>query len=145
MEMVRLGVEGIDGFEVSDIELRRSGPTLTVETLREMRVELGPDVELVFILGLDVLVRFNEWLEPERVVELARLLAVSRPGYAGFDWAGFYARNPYACGRVECIDTTAIDVSASELRGRLAAGQSVRGLLPEPVERYISKHGLYKN
>jgi nicotinate-nucleotide adenylyltransferase len=145
MEMVRLGVEGIDGFEVSDIELRRSGPTLTVETLREMRVELGPDVELVFILGLDVLVRFDEWLEPERVVELARLLAVSRPGYAGFDWAGFYARNPYACGRVECIDTTAIDVSASELRGRLAAGQSVRGLLPEPVERYISKHGLYKN
>ncbi len=143
VEMVQLAVEGLAGFEVSGIELRRSGPTLTIDTLRELGAELGPDVELVFILGLDVLGRFDEWLEPDKVVELARLLAVSRPGYAGFDWAGFYSRNPYALGRVDCIDTTAVDISASELRGRLAAGLSVRGLLPETVERFISENGLY--
>ena len=143
LEMLRLAVEGIPGFLVSDIELRRSGPTLTVETLRELRNECGPDVELLFILGLDVLARFDQWLEPERVVQLARLLAVSRPGYGEFDWPGFYARNPYACGRVDCIDSAAINISASELRHRLATGAAVKGLLPDPVEHYIRDNGLY--
>ena len=144
LEMLRLAVDGTAGFEVSDVELRRTGPTLTVETLRELQGALGDEVELCFILGLDVLGRFNQWVEPERVVELARLLAVSRPGYTRFDWPGFYARNPYAQGRVDCLDSTAIDVSASELRGRIAAGVSVSGLLPEAVEQYIGENGLYK-
>ena len=143
LDMVKLAIEGLEGLEVSDLELRRSGPTLTVETLRGMRAILGNDVELVFILGLDVLARFDEWLEPECVVQLARLLAVSRPGYSDFDWQEFYDRNPYARGRVDCIDTTAIDVSASELRTRLAGGLSVSGLLPEAVQEYIREHGLY--
>ena len=144
LEMLRLAVNGSPGFEVSDTELRRSGPTLTVETLRELREELGDGVELYFILGLDALLRFDQWVEPERVVELARLLAVSRPGYSGFDWPGFYSRNPYAEGRVDCLDSTAIDVSASELRARIAAGASVGGLLPAAVEQYIRDNGLYR-
>ena len=144
LEMLRIAIEGHCGFELSDIELRRSGPTLTVETLREMRSELGDDeVELVFILGLDVLERLDQWVEPDGVVRLSRLLAVNRPGYSAFDWNAFYARNPYAVGRVDCIDTTAIDVSASELRRRLSAGQGVTGLLPEAVEQYIREAGLY--
>ena len=144
LEMLRLAVDGTAGFEVSDIELRRPGPTLTVETLRELRREFGDGVELCFILGFDALARFDQWLEPEQVMELARLLTVSRPGYTGFDWPAFYARNPYAEGRVEVLDSTAIDVSASELRGRLAAGASVSGLLPPAVEQYIREHGLYR-
>ena len=75
--------------------------------------------------------------------EQARLLAVSRPGYGEFDWEGFHARNPYSIGRVDCIDTTAIDISASELRGRLSAGLAVSGQIPEAVERYIRENGLY--
>ena len=143
LEMLRLAAEGVPGFEVSDVELRRSGPTLTVETLGELREGEEDGRELFFILGLDVLARFDQWVEPGRVVGLARLLAVSRPGYAGFDWPGFYARNPYALGRVDCIDSTTIDISASELRQRLASGASVSGLLPKAVERYIRQRGLY--
>lgn len=144
LEMLRLAVNGAPGFDVSGMELRRSGPTLTVDTLRELREELGDGVELYFILGLDALLRFDQWVEPERVVELARLLAVSRPGYSGFDWPGFYARNPYAEGRVDCLDSTAIDISASELRARIADGASVSGLLPSAVEQYIRDNGLYR-
>jgi len=144
LEMLRLAVSETPGFDVSDMELRRSGPTLTVETLRELRDELGDGVELCFILGLDALLRFDQWVEPEGVAELARLLAVSRPGYSGFDWPGFYARNPYVEGRVDCLDTTAIDISASELRARIAAGASVSGLLPSAVEQYIRDNGLYR-
>ena len=145
LEMLRLAVGETPGFEVSDIELHRTGPTLTVETLRELRGQLGGGIELRFVLGLDALARFDQWVEPERVVELASLLAVSRPGYTGFDWPGFYARNPYAQGQVDCLDSTAIDISASELRGRIAAGASVSGLLPDAVERYIRDNGLYKD
>ena len=143
LEMLRLALCGRHGFEVSDMELHRAGPTLTVETLRELAEQMGPDAELCFILGLDVLERFHQWVEPEGVVELAMLLAVSRPGYAAFDWQDFYARNPYARGRVDCIESAFIDVSASELRGRLASGASVAGLLPMGVEGYIREHGLY--
>ena len=145
LEMLRLAVEGVQGFEVSDVELQRTGPTLTVETLRDFQDELGEGGELVFVLGLDVLSKFDEWVEPEGVVEVARLLAVSRPGYAGFDWEEFYLRCPYAAGRLECIDSAAVDVSASELRRRLAAGMPVGGLLPGSVERYIRENGLYEN
>lgn len=144
LEMLRLAVNGAPRFDVSDIELRRTGPTLTVETLRELRDELGHGVELCFILGLDALARFDQWVEPERVTELARLLAVSRPGYSGFDWPEFYSRNPYAEGRVDCLDSTAIDLSASELRARIASGASVSGLLPAAVEQYIRDNGLYR-
>lgn len=143
LAMLNLAVAGISEFEVSDIELGRSGPTKTVETLRCLRGRLDWDVELVFILGLDVLMRFDQWIEPAGVVEQARLLAVSRPGYVDFDWGDFYARNPYARGRVDCIESTAIDISASELRGRLASGVSVAGLLPASVEAYIRESGLY--
>ena len=144
LEMLRLAVSEIPGFDVSGMELRRSGPTLTVETLRELREELGDGVELCFILGLDALLRFDQWVEPEGVAELARLLAVSRPGYSGFDWPGFYSRNPYAEGRVECLDSTAVDLSASELRARIVSGSSVSGLLPAAVEEYIRDNGLYR-
>ena len=143
LEMLRLAVEGNPGFQVSEIEIGRSGPTLTVETLTELSLTLDDGDEMVFILGLDVLARFDEWVEPEGVVDLARLLAVNRAGYTGFDWDGFYARNPYARGRVECLSSTAVDVSASELRSRLADNAPVSGLIPEQVERYIREQGLY--
>jgi len=142
-EMLRLAIEGHWNFDISDVELRRPGPTRTVDTLKVLRRELGGEAELVFILGMDVLARLDEWIDPHLVVEQARLLAVSRPGYTGFDWDGFYTRNPYAAGRVDCIDSTAIDISASELRSRLASGASVAGLLPVAVEQYIRENGLY--
>ena len=142
-EMLRLAIEGHWNFDISDVELRRPGPTRTVDTLKVLRRELGGEAELVFILGMDVLARLDEWIDPHLVVEQARLLAVSRPGYTGFDWEEFYTRNPYAAGRVDCIDSTAIDISASELRSRLASGASVAGLLPVAVEQYIQENGLY--
>ncbi len=143
LEMVRLAITGVAGFELYDAEVQREGPTLTADTLGELEARYGEGTELVFILGLDVLSRFDQWVQPERVVEHAKLLAVSRPGYSGFDWEDFYARNPYSRGRVECVESAVVDISASELRSRLATGGPVGGLLPESVERYIRESGLY--
>ena len=140
--MLRLAVAGQQGFEVSDLEINRSGPTRTVDTLAELRESVAQDSELFFIMGLDVVGRLDEWIEPERVVGLARIIVVSRPGYLGFDWDDFYRRNPYALGRVDCVES-ATDVSASELRQRLSAGAPTGGLLHPDVEQYIRDHGLY--
>lgn len=144
LAMLRLATDNAPNFEVSDIELRRPGPTQTVATLRQLRQQTGHDTELYFILGLDVLSRFHQWIEPQEITQLARLIAVSRPGYAKFDWPKFYAQNPHAAGRIECLTTPPIDLSASQLRRRLANGQPIANLIPPAVEQYIQKNGLYQ-
>ena len=143
LAMLQLAVNGAPNFAVSDLELRRPGPTLTVETLRQLRRQT-PNAALHFILGLDALARFDQWVEPQQITQLARLLAVSRPGHANFDWPAFYARNPHAAGRIDCLPHAAINLSASELRRLLAAGMPVEGLLPAAVEGYIRENGLYR-
>ena len=145
LAMLRLAADNAPAFEVSDLELRRPGPTLTVETLRQLRQQTGNDTELYFILGLDVLSHFHQWIQPQEITQLARLLAVSRPGYAQFDWPAFYAQNPHAAGRVDCLTTPPIDLSASQLRRRLANGQPVTNLIPPAVEQYIQENGLYQD
>ena len=144
LAMLRLAADNAPAFEVSDLELRRPGPTLTVETLRQLRQQTANDTELYFILGLDVLSHFHQWIQPQEITQLARLLAVSRPGYAQFDWPAFYTRNPHAAGRVECLTTPPIDLSASQLRRRLANRQPVTNLIPPAVEQYIQENGLYQ-
>ena len=144
LAMLRLATDNAPAFEVSDLELRRPGPTLTVATLRQLRQQTANDTELYFILGLDVLSHFHQWIQPQEVTQLARLIAVSRPGYAQFDWPAFYARSPHAAGRVECLTTPPIDLSASQLRRRLANGLPVTNLIPPAVEQYIQENGLYR-
>ena len=72
-------------------------------------------------------------------------MAVSRPGYSAFDWPAFYAATPDAAGRVDLVSSATVDVSGTELRRRAAAGLTLRGLAPEPVEQYIGAHGLYRS
>ncbi|MCH7843937.1 MAG: nicotinate (nicotinamide) nucleotide adenylyltransferase [Chloroflexi bacterium] len=146
LEMVRLAIEGIEGnprFEVWDIEAHRPGPTYTVDTLVELATKLGPTAELFFILGMDVLGQFDRWKDPERVLELCRLLVLDRPGEQGFDWSGFYRRVPGAEGRVQIVTAPPVDVSATELRRRASAGELLAAQTPDAVAGYIREQGLY--
>ena len=142
--MVKLAVADYPEFETWEIETDRPGPTYTVDTLEELSGSL-PDDQLFFILGIDVLTRFHEWRSPSRILELCRLVAVSRPGYSAFDWPAFYAATPDAAGRVDLVSSATVDVSGTELRRRAAAGLTLRGLAPGPVEQYIGGHSLYRN
>ena len=143
LEMVKVAVAGYTGFEASEVETDRPGPTYTVDTLEDFSGKLNDD-EFFFIVGIDVLSRFHEWRKADRILELCRLVAVSRPGYSAFDWPSFYAASPGATGRVEIVSSAMVDVSGTELRQRAAAGLTLRGLVPEPVEEYIQHHGLYR-
>ncbi|MDA1271305.1 MAG: nicotinate-nucleotide adenylyltransferase [Chloroflexi bacterium] len=145
IEMVCLAIEGHPKFRVCEIEAHRPGPTYTVDTLVELSGKLGPEAELFFILGLDVLGQLDQWKEPERVPRLCRLLALDRPGEEGFDWPGFYSRVPEARGKVQVVTAPLVDVSGTELRRLILAGEPLTGQVPEAVARYIQEQGLYQN
>ena len=132
--------------EVSDIEVRRSGPSYTVETLEELRAE-APGHEWWFILGWDALSDLPNWRQPERILELARLALAQRGGEAGAGGTALPAAAVEAfqglSSRVDVVQIPRLDVSASELRRRLREGEPTAPLLPAAVRRRIADRGLY--
>lgn len=134
LEMVRAAVAGDPRFEVDDLELRRPGPSYTVDTLRTLRDRL-PGVELFFMVGADNLRELATWHEPEEIVRLARLVAVPR----GCDDVDTDAPFP-----VLSVPVTRVGISATDVRRRVAAGQSIRYLVPDAVREIVAREGLYR-
>jgi nicotinate-nucleotide adenylyltransferase len=141
LEMCRLAIAGEGRFAVSDVELNRGGPSYTVDTLRDMR-RLHPGGELFLILGWDAARLFPTWRRPEEVHALASIVVVGRPGSEGPSEADLKPVGLDGEGVVLCLEPTP-DVSASEIRRAVAAGDSIAGKVPAVVERYISAHRLY--
>lgn len=154
LAMVRLAIDGRREFAAWDGECFRAGPTYTVDTLEQLADELGDGVEMHFIMGGDVLANFGRWRAPERVLQLCRLLVIHRPGNGGPGNGepdggetlpeSFRRRFPEAAGRVQFIPAAALQISATELRERAAAGLPLQPLLPPAVEQYIIQQGLYR-
>jgi nicotinate-nucleotide adenylyltransferase len=132
--MVRAATAGDSRFEVDDIELRRPGASYTVDTLRELRARY-PGAELFFVIGMDQFRDLHSWREPDEVARLARLVVVSRDG----DLVSGEMRVP-----VEPVAVTRIDLSATDVRRRVQAGESIRYFVPDPVRELIERDGLYK-
>ena len=147
--MVVLAIAGNPGFSMCPIELERSGPSYTVDTLSELAGEAarqGVDREFHFILSVEALALFKSWHEPARLLELARLAVVARPGApmpVGRRLGALLPGGAASMSRVECIKTMLIAHSASDVRARVASGRSIRYLVPPAVETYIRDHRLY--
>ena len=141
LEMCRLGIEGEPRFEVSDIELRRKGPSYTVDTLGELQRE-QPEDELFLILGWDAAKLFSTWHEPEKVRELATIVVVARPGGAAPREEDLKGVGLDRAKVVLCLTTTP-NVSASEIRKAVTAGEPITGKVPKAVQRFIGEHRLY--
>lgn len=143
--MTVLATAGNPRFRVSRMELDRPGPSYTVDTLEELRAELGPDVALIFIVGADAFLGMDRWKDRERILELAEVAVVSRPGWNdGAVEARLQAMPAHLAARVRHLDIDPLNISARELRRRLSQGRSVRYLLPQQVLDYIQQHGLYR-
>ena len=143
LRMVELANAGNPGFRVCSMEIDRYGPTYTVDTLEELLRNLGSDVDVFFIIGSDALEQFHRWKQPERILELCSLVVIDRPGFercAGPFWA---SRFPAMQDRLVRITTPQIDISGTDIRQRVARGESIRYLVPEPVAEYIRARGLY--
>jgi len=143
VRMVRLAIDDKPYFRLSTIEIERSGPSYTVDTIAELKGQVDVGDELFFILGWDCLAELPKWREPSRLVGMCRLVAVPRVGSSAPDLDSLEAAVPGLKGRVVLLDKPRVDVSASEIRERVACGLSIEHLVPEPVERYIREQGLY--
>ena len=140
LEMVRLATHDNPFFEPSDIEIRRGGISYTVDTLQALTDELGTTrEELFFLMGADSLVDFPNWRRPERILELATVVALRRPGVDLSDVDPEYLR------RVRLLPTPLLEISATNIRQRVSRGCSIRYLVPDAVVDYIRTHGLYLN
>jgi nicotinate-nucleotide adenylyltransferase len=131
--MLRAAVEGDDRIAVDDLELRRGGVSYTVETLREIKAR-DPQSELTFLMGADQFRDFGAWREPREVARLARLAVMTRDGETP-DTGGAYG--------IVNVAVTRIDISATEIRARVAAGRSIRYYVPEAVREIIERERLY--
>ena len=144
LEMVRLGIADNPRFKLSTIEIERSGPTYSVDTIEQLHDSLSEGDEIFFILGWDNLMQLPRWHQPQRLIELCRLVAVPRVDFPLTDLPALEKALPGITPRVILFDKPRIDVNASEIRRRAAEGKSISEFVPKAVERYIQEHGLYK-
>jgi nicotinate-nucleotide adenylyltransferase len=140
LAMLRLAIEGNDAFGISDLELRREGPTYTAVTLAELAAERLDDA-FWFIMGADALADLPNWRDPEHIVRHAMLAVAPREAQ---EVNVAQLNMPALAGRVALFDCPRIDISSTDVRARIAAGCSVRYMVPEPVAAYISTQGLYR-
>ncbi|MFH1169260.1 MAG: nicotinate-nicotinamide nucleotide adenylyltransferase, partial [Chloroflexota bacterium] len=126
-------------------EIDHAGPSYTVDTIAGLKQKLGAGAELYFILGWDSLAGLPGWKEPARLIEMCRLVAVPRPGYASPGTDSLEAAVPGLARRLVLLDGPEVPVSATEIRQRVARGQSIRRLVPAAVAEYIERNKLYLN
>jgi nicotinate-nucleotide adenylyltransferase len=147
IEMLQLAIGGHESFKVSTIELDRGGISYTVDTLAEIAAQ-QPQAELFFLMGGDSLADLPLWREPQRICELALPLVVRRHGSPEprYDMlAGLVSAERLKAVRQMTVDMPIIELSASDLRRRAAASQSLRFRTPRAVEKYIQTQSLYKS
>lgn len=144
LAMTELAIAENLSFSAASIDLDRPGPSYTVDTLSELKSELGVDAELYFILGMDALDSFPEWKEPERIISICRLVAARRPGCLDIDLKQMERDLPGISKHITILKNPLSDISSSDIRERVASGLSITGLVHAAVERYIMEKGLYK-
>jgi nicotinate-nucleotide adenylyltransferase len=137
-EMTKRAVEGEPSFEVSRMEIDRSGPTYTIDTLRGYRA-CAPQAELFFITGADAISQILSWKDADDALELATFVAVTRPAH------DLGEIGPRVRERVEILEIPALAISSTDIRRRVAEGRPVRYLVPDAVGRFIDEHGLYRD
>jgi nicotinate-nucleotide adenylyltransferase len=145
---VALAIEGDERFGLSRVELERSGPSYTVDTLRELRGIWGAEASLCLILGWDMMSSLATWHNPGGVIELVDQIAASpRPGSRlQVDELDRLAEEiPDLRRKLEVLTAPQIDISATALRQRVTAAQSIRYLVPDAVCDYIAGHDLYRS
>jgi nicotinate-nucleotide adenylyltransferase len=142
LELCRRAIGDDERFRVSDLELRRDGPSYTVDTLNSLSTQ-APTNELFLILGGDIAAGLPKWHEPERVLELATVAVAKRPGTA--KEAVTKALAGLKGGeRARFFEMPSIGISSTMLRRRVQAGQPIRYFVPDGVVDYIETHGLYR-
>lgn len=165
LEMVRLAIADTPMFEVSDIEIQRSGKSYTIDTVCELQHQYGASEELFFIIGLDAFLDFPTWKRPTELLARCHFVVVPRPTRAFQDLAqmpllpnldtqtltqldsGALTQLEItlpACPGITCLSLPPCPTSASDIRQRIRGGATLANMLPPPVRSYILQHSLYQ-
>jgi nicotinate-nucleotide adenylyltransferase len=142
--MVELAIVDNLHFRLSRADVDRPGMSYTVDTVRTIQAEVGPDANLFFIIGSDSLADLPSWREPNLLLDLCQIVAVNRPGYPAFDLGRLEPAIPRARERIIALEVPAVDLAATEIRRRVAEGWPITYLVPSVVKAYIEKRGLYR-
>jgi nicotinate-nucleotide adenylyltransferase len=145
VEMLALAIAGQMTFQISEVENNRPGPSYTAETLAELQ-QSHPDYAYHLLIGSDTIADLPAWHQPQKVIELAGLLVVSRTGHPvlSADAVRQALRLPGSLTlRYQVVDCPVIEIASRELRRRVAQGRSIRYLVPRAVECYIQEKRLY--
>lgn len=144
--MLELAIAGNAAFRLSRIEVERPGPSWTVVTLTTLHQEAaaaGRPLEPWLILSVEAILGLESWREPERLLAMCRLAVAPREGTTADGRAWLAARFPEAAARAAFLDRPRLGISGTEIRARVAAGRSIRYLVPPAVEGYVREHALY--
>jgi nicotinate-nucleotide adenylyltransferase len=142
--MTRLAIEGDPTFELTAIEMERDGPSYTVDSIAELERLYGEGERLFLIMAADSLAEVETWREPHRLLERTEWVVGPRAGTALPDAAALEKRFGAAASRIHLLSGPSLDVSSSEIRRRVAAGGTIRYLVPRRVEELIVARGLYR-
>ena len=162
-ELVRLAITSDPTLAISDVELRRAGKSYSIDTVRVLQQEYGPQSRLFFLIGLDAFLDFSSWREPDTLLKLCTFVVISRPGTAFRSLAAMpllahIPKNslvdldvgrtsrlevPIGAQQLICLRFPPSEISASEIRTKIKLGLPLPNQLPPLVESYIIHHHLY--
>lgn len=142
LKMLELALADNPRFSLSRIEIDRAGPSYSVDTAAALAAA-SPQRSLTFLLSAESASYLPDWREPERLLDLAEIAIVPRLGYANLSAEWLTTRFPGREGRFSFVTTSLLGHSSSDIRARIAAGRSIRYLVPPAVAAYIGEHGLY--
>jgi nicotinate-nucleotide adenylyltransferase len=137
LKMVQLATHGNPKFEVSDLEVRRAGPSFTIDTVDALAA-LYPDASLSLIIGSDNLLEFHTWKSPKEITAKAGLVVMSRPGF------DLRQASPEFSRLAKVMNVPQVGISGTDIRRRVKLGRSIRYLVPKSVEDFIRHANLYR-
>jgi len=143
IEMLKRAIADNASFELSTMEADRPGPSYSVDTVAALQQQLGAGAKIFFLIGWDGLAELPQWKEPARLIQLCKLVAVTRPDFSRPDLKSLEPSIPGITQSVVWLDIPPIDISSSDIRDRVAQGLSIHGLVPDDVESYIAENKLY--
>jgi nicotinate-nucleotide adenylyltransferase len=142
--MLALALQARPYFKSSTIEIEHQGPSYSINSIAELKAQAVEPTDWYFILGWDNLSKIPQWREPAKLIAMCFLAAVPRPGYERPNMKKLEAALPGISKKVILMDKPRLEISATDIRNKVAQGIPISGLVPEAVEKYIRENGLYR-
>jgi nicotinate-nucleotide adenylyltransferase len=143
VRMTELAIADNGSFEVSRGDVDRPGPHYTVDLIAIIAAQLPRDAEIFFLMGFDSLRDLPKWRDPDKLIRIARLVALTRPDVP-IDWDALEAALPGVRERVRLLDMPELEIASRDLRERVRTGRSIRYMVTDAVGAYIEEQGLYR-